>query len=120
MLLGNKFYDVLKYVALIFLPALNVLYIGLGQLWGFPNTAEVVSTIALVDTFLGALLQISSKSYNNSAVAVDGYLSSTGVDPDTGHPNLALTVTTDPKELLSGKTARLKIGTPPPPVVSGK
>lgn len=118
MLLKNKVYDSLKWITLIVIPASNALYLGLAQLWNWGNAAEVAGSIALVDTFLGAVLQLSSRTYNNSEQAVDGYLGATGVDPDTGHPNLALTVTTDPKQLLEGKTARLKIGSPPP-VVKG-
>lgn len=107
---NNKTYDMLKFVALIVLPALAVLYLGLGQLWEWPATDKVVGTITILDTFLGALLQISTAKYNNNP---DGYLDANGANPDTGIPNLTLTVTKPPEELLSGKTARLKIGPAP-------
>ena len=64
MKLSNKAYDVLKYIALILLPALGTLYFALAKIWGLPYATEIVGTIAAVDTFLGALLQISTDQYN--------------------------------------------------------
>ena len=64
-MLNNKTYDVLKWIAQIVLPALGALYFGLSQIWGLPFGEEVVGTIAVVDTFLGALLGISTAQYNN-------------------------------------------------------
>ena len=62
--MSNKVYDVLKYIALILLPALGTLYFALAKIWGFPYAAEIVGTISAVDAFLGALLQISTNQYN--------------------------------------------------------
>lgn len=64
MKMSNKVYDVLKYIALILLPALGTLYFALAKIWGFPYAAEIVGTISAVDAFLGALLQISTNQYN--------------------------------------------------------
>lgn len=65
MLIKNsKIYDVLKWIALIFLPALGALYFGLSQIWGLPYGEEIVGTITLIDTFLGALIGISNINYN--------------------------------------------------------
>ena len=61
---NNRVYDVLKYIAQIVLPALGALYFGLAKIWGLPYGTEIVGTIALIDTFLGALLGISSVQYN--------------------------------------------------------
>ena len=62
--MSNKTYDILKYIAQIELPALGTLYAALAGIWGFPFGEEIVGTIVAVDAFLGALLQISSNSYN--------------------------------------------------------
>lgn len=59
----NKTYDVLKYIAQIVLPALGTLYFALAKIWGFPFGEEIVGTIAAVDTFLGAVLKLSSNKY---------------------------------------------------------
>ena len=63
-MLNNRVYDVLKWVALVALPALGSLYFGLSKIWGFPFGEEIVGTIAVIDTFLGALLGISTIQYN--------------------------------------------------------
>ena len=64
MKMSDKVYDVLKYIALILLPALGTLYFALAKIWGFPYAAEVVGTISAIDAFLGALLKISTDNYN--------------------------------------------------------
>lgn len=64
MKLSNKAYDVLKWVAQLVLPAVGALYAALSGLWGFPYGDEVVGTILAVDTFLGAVLGISTAKYN--------------------------------------------------------
>lgn len=64
MKLSNKAYDVLKWVAQLVLPAVGTLYAALAGLWGFPYGDEVVGTILAVDTFLGAVLGISTAKYN--------------------------------------------------------
>ena len=63
MKLPNKVYDVLKYVAIVGLTATGVLYAALAKIWGFPYGVEIVGTITAIDTFLGALLQISTYNY---------------------------------------------------------
>lgn len=62
--MSNKTYDILKYIAQIVLPALGTLYFALAGIWGFPYGEEIVGTIVAVDTFLGALLGISTAKYN--------------------------------------------------------
>lgn len=61
--MSNKVYDILKYIALIVLPALATLYLTLSTIWGLPYGEAVAATITAIDTFLGALLGISSKRY---------------------------------------------------------
>lgn len=63
MAMNNKIYDVLKWVAMIVLPALATLYLGLSNVWGLPYGEEISTTITLVNTFLGAVLMISNTQY---------------------------------------------------------
>ena len=65
MKLSNKTYDILKYVAQYVLPALGTLYFAIAKIWNLPYGVEIVGTITAVDTFLGALLGISSVGYKN-------------------------------------------------------
>lgn len=68
MTLNNKVYNVLKWVALIFLPALATLIMTLGDIWGIPYKEQISLTITAVDTFLGAILAISTASYKGEGV----------------------------------------------------
>lgn len=66
MKISNKAYDVLKWIAMYFLPAIGTLYFALSGIWGLPYGEEVVGTITAVDTFLGVILGISSVTYNKA------------------------------------------------------
>lgn len=72
MVFSNKVYDKLKFLAQVVLPALGTLYATLAGLYGLSNSEAVVGTIMAVDFFLGAVLGLSTKSYNNSPAAFDG------------------------------------------------
>lgn len=62
--MSNKVYDVLKFIAQIVLPALATLYVTIASLWGLPYPDEISGTVMAIDTFLGALLMISSNQYH--------------------------------------------------------
>ena len=62
--MSNRLYDVLKWIALIALPAVGTLYFALSSIWGLPYGEEIVGTITAIDVFLGALLGISTAQYN--------------------------------------------------------
>ncbi len=64
MKLSNGVYDILKWVALILIPAIAVLYGALASVWGWPYAEQIVYTLTAIDTFLGALLGISTAQYN--------------------------------------------------------
>lgn len=64
MKLKNETYDVLKWVTLIALPAVSAAYFGLAQIWGFPYGEQIIGTIAIVETFSGTLLGISTSKFN--------------------------------------------------------
>lgn len=63
-LLTDKTYNILKWVALVLLPALGTLYFALAGIWGFPYGEQIVGTITAIDTFLGVILGISTVQYN--------------------------------------------------------
>lgn len=62
--MSNKMYDVLKWIAMVCLPAVGTLYFALAGIWGFPYGEEIVGTITALDTFLGVLLGITSAQYH--------------------------------------------------------
>ena len=66
MKLNNRVCDALKWVALILIPALATLYFALSGIWGLPYGEQIVGTLTAIDTFLGALLGISTLNYNKN------------------------------------------------------
>lgn len=69
MKLSNKTYDILKYIAQYILPAAGTLYFALSTIWKLPYGEQVVGTITAVDTFIAAILGISTYSYNKEGKA---------------------------------------------------
>ena len=67
MKLHNKVYDVMKWIVMIVLPALSAFYVALAPVWGWPYAEQVAMTISAVDTFLGAVLCISTAQYHKEA-----------------------------------------------------
>ena len=66
MLLTNKTYDILRFVADILLPALGTLYFALSGIWGFPFGEQIVGTIMAITAFLDAILAVSKSQYNKT------------------------------------------------------
>ena len=63
MIFNSKVYDVLKWIALVALPATTTLWLALASIWGFPYAEAIGATLAAVTAFLGALLGVSSVQY---------------------------------------------------------
>ena len=102
MTLSNKTYDVLKWIAQYFLPALAALWLGLAKVWGFPYGTEIGATLSLIDVFLGAVLGISSKNYQG-----DGNLVINTDDPEKDVYSLELHG--DIAELADKKSVTFKV-----------
>lgn len=68
----SKVYDVLKIVAIVILPMIQVLYGGLAKIWGFGFGTEIDQTIQLVvaaiNTLLGVALVKSSSDYHKGDI----------------------------------------------------
>lgn len=83
MIFNNKLYNVLKFIALIFLPAFGAFYFAMAEMYNLPYPEQVVGTLAAVDAFLGVLLGISTANYNKQVSARGYMLSSEDVLPPT-------------------------------------
>ena len=68
MKMNNKVYDILKWVAIIALPAIGVCIEGIFNVWGIPYGHEIEETLKYVSVCLGALLCVSSIQYKNGDV----------------------------------------------------
>lgn len=64
MILNDKVYNTLKWICLIALPALAVLYFTLAKIWGLPYGAEITATINAIALFIGTLIGVSQLSIN--------------------------------------------------------
>ncbi len=64
MIIPNRIYDCLKWICLIALPALAVLYFTLAKIWGLPYGAEITATINAIALFIGTLIGVSQLSIN--------------------------------------------------------
>lgn len=63
-MMSNKTYDILKWVALVALDALGLLYSTIANIWLLPYGDEVLKTCAAVSLCLGALIGVSGATYN--------------------------------------------------------
>lgn len=62
--MSDRVYDSLKWIAMIFLPALATLYLALGGYWeSLPLPQQVAGSIMAIDAFLGLILGLSSRKY---------------------------------------------------------
>ena len=64
MILPDKLYTILKWIAIVALPALATLTKAITAIWNLPYGDQIAITITAVATFLGALLAISTVNYN--------------------------------------------------------
>lgn len=110
MTLKKGVYDFTKWIALIFLPAAGVLYAALAVVWNLKYTVQVTNSVLAVDTFLGALVGISSKGYTPP---VDGHLYVSQPTPDTA--NARMEFSTHPEDIVAGGRKYMTLAILPDP-----
>lgn len=116
-MLSNGTYDVLKKSATVILPATGALYFALAQIWHLPKAEEVVGSIAAVNTFLGVLLGVSSKTYKQARYG--GVIEVTS-PPDGSKKTFLLNLAAEPDDLenMGEVTFRIdKTGTGENPII---
>ena len=64
-MISNRVYDVLKWIVIVFLPALNTLIFALGNVLQFESSV-ICGIISAVTVFLGALIGVSSVRYSKA------------------------------------------------------
>lgn len=67
MKLPDKVYDVLKWITLVFLPALTTFVGVILNSFNVPNTEIVLTIMTALTTFMGAILGLSSINYKKGA-----------------------------------------------------
>lgn len=64
MIISDKLYTILKWLCLIFAPALVTLVATIFALYHIDGAEIVCGTISAIATFIGALIGVSTKAYN--------------------------------------------------------
>lgn len=95
---GNKVYDVLKWIALIVLPAFATLYSFLADTWDLANADKVVGTIVAIDTFLGIILKISTNQYYKKGKNFDGEINF--IEQDGEDEKVRFDINKDPVDVI--------------------
>lgn len=104
--LSNAQYDKMKFLAQVVLPALATFYAAVAVFWGLPKPTEVVGTVVAVDTLLGLLLGLSSKTYAAQEPAYDGELQYVAHDSSLLLP---LEIYTPPEDLVKKDSVVFKV-----------
>lgn len=63
MNISNKTYDILKWVALVVIPASATLVLTVGKIWGLPYYDNIGATISAIGLFIAAIIGVSSKDF---------------------------------------------------------
>jgi hypothetical protein len=96
-LLGDSAYNRLKQSTTVIIPAIASLYFALAQIWHLPKAEEVVGSLAALNTFLGVILGVSTRSYNRSDTKYAGIIE-VEETPDAKQLNFILNEAADPLE----------------------
>jgi hypothetical protein len=72
--IDNKFYDFLKYLALLVLPALGAVYFVLTEVASMPSPTHVLGALLIAILLLGIVLTLSSRAYAVSDARFDGQM----------------------------------------------
>lgn len=109
-MLSNTWYDRLKFLAQIGLPAIGSFYLVLSGVWGFPNGEQVVGSITATCLLLGTLLGLSSSKYSgsvNEGSPVGEFVVQD--DPESGKKLVTLKFDQDPESLIDGEAITFKV-----------
>ena len=70
--LPDKVYIFLKWLCLIFLPALSTAYSALAGIWELPFAEQIPATMTVISLFLGAIIGVSSAEYKRVQQSAEG------------------------------------------------
>lgn len=106
LMLSDHTYDRAKKLVQIVLPAISTLYFTLASIWDFPSTEQVIGSLAAITTFLGVILGVSSKNYQNSDAAFDGQMVVNEVE---GTKLFSLELDATPDQIEKMNSVRFKV-----------
>jgi Putative phage holin Dp-1 len=112
--MSSKLYDILKGIALIWLPALATFWWTLGGIWDLPYTEQVIGTIVALDTLLGVVVKSVSKSYKPP---LDGKLIVDDSNPDK--VTATFDIATKPEDMIGKDRVTVAVVHPEEPLPPG-
>ncbi|QBZ73589.1 holin [Streptomyces phage RosaAsantewaa] len=115
-LLGDNAYNRLKQSTTVIIPAVGALYFALAQIWHLPKAEEVVGSLAALNTFLGVILGISTRSYNKSDTKYAGVIE-VEEQEDVTQLNFVLNSASDPIEKKPEVTFKVNSDTGSTPII---
>lgn len=68
-LLNDKVYEIVKWLAIVVIPALGEAYTRLSTVWNLPYGQQINETALIITFILGAVLGISTLQYNKAVNA---------------------------------------------------
>lgn len=107
LMFTDSMYSFGKKLVQVYIPAVSSLYFGLGNIWGFPAIESVVGSFAVIATFIGVCLGLSSKQYDASEAAYEGDIVVT--TNDEGRKLFSLEIHGDPNELEKQSSITFKV-----------
>lgn len=63
MRISNNAYDTIKWIALNFIPALEVFILAVGDIWSIPYYVPIATTVAAIGVFLAAIIGVTKSTY---------------------------------------------------------
>lgn len=108
-LLSNRTYNIFKLAATLGFPALGALYLAVSSAWGLGFEKEIATTIAAVNTFLGVVVFIAAKAYNNSEEKFDGVIEVSEDENGFKTASLVLKNYEDPASVVAQDQALFKV-----------
>lgn len=106
-LLSDSTYNKIKSSVQLLIPAICALYLAIAGIWGLPYSQQIVGTLTAIATFLGVLLKVSTKSYDNSDAKYDGKV--VVEDGEDGQKLFSLELNDDPLALQNKESVTFKV-----------
>ena len=99
---SDQVYNKLKWLIQIVVPAFSSLYFGASQTLDFlPEPENVIGLCALLSTFIGVSLGISSKNYSSGNLAIS--------ENEDGNQVISLNLNDDPEVLIAKSNVSFKV-----------
>lgn len=70
MRISDKTYDLLKWLAIYLIPALETLWLTIALAWNLPYTEPIGITIGAIGIFIATCIGISTKTYKAELKAI--------------------------------------------------